>query len=151
MRFRRATATTVLLAALTGCGAFVEYTDDLRTAGERSRLVRYTAQFGGLLGFAVGIPVDIVALPVTDPVYLVQSRQDPENTDFGSTVLFPSFALLQAGSLLAAPFDAVEFLVYRAWQPPETATAEEQEELEIRIDEETLPRYPVTPLYPLQS
>lgn len=133
---------------LGSCGAFIEYTDGLRDSKNHTVIVRGTGKIGGAIGFIAGIPIDIVALPVTYPFYLYQDSVDPETTDFSSTILFPSFALLQVGSLLAAPVDLLEFAFYRAWLPPDTVTAEEQEELEMKLDDETLPRYPVTPIYP---
>jgi len=143
---------SVLLLAtvlpLGSCATFIEYTDGLRDSKNHTVFVRSTGKFGGAIGFIAGIPIDIAALPVTYPLYLYQGSDDSETMDFTSMILFPSFALLQVGSLLAAPVDVLEFAFYRAWLPPDTMTAEEQEELEMRIDDETLPRYPVTPIYP---
>lgn len=138
-----------ILAAmlLSSCGAFIEYADGLRNSKDHTVIVRGTAQVGGFVGAFAGIPIDIGALPVSYPIYLYQKSQDPE-ADFSDSILFPSFALLQVGSLVAIPVDVLELAFYRAWQPPDTPTAEEQEEFEKQLDDKTLPRYPVTPIYP---
>ncbi len=138
----------VLTLPQASCGAFIEYTDGLRKSQEYTPLVRGTAQTGGFLGVFASIPLDIVALPVTYSVYVYQRSIDPDTASFTDTALFPSFVLLGLGSLVAVPLDVMEFALYRAWQPARTLTAEEQEELEMQLDDGTLPRYPVTPLYP---
>ena len=140
-----------LLAALASCGTCIQYTENLRTSPDRSVFVRFPAQAGGMIGTLAGIPVDIVALPVTYPVYLVQRANDPQNVDFSDSIMFPDFALRQAGSLVGVPFDVIEFAVYRAWAAERSRTSEEQQELERRLDAETLPRYPVTPAYPIKE
>ena len=138
----------VLTLPQVSCGAFIEYTDGLRKSLEYTPLVRGTAQTGGFLGVLAGIPLNFVALPVTYSVYLYQDSVDPETASFTDTALFPSFLLLSVCSLVAVPVDVMEFAFYRAWQPERTLTTEEQEELEKEIDDGTLPRYPVTPVYP---
>ncbi len=137
------------LLALGSCSQLVEYTDELvdRRTG-RTLVVRTPATFGGVVGFLLGIPLDIIALPVTYPVYAVQENDESVTADPMSTMLFPSFVLWRAGTLVAVPFDAVEFVAYRAWLPPETPTAEEQERLEVDEDGKTLPVYGVERIFP---
>ncbi len=131
------------------CGPLVQYTDELRNRhGHRSVFVTGPAQTGAVLGFLVGIPLDVGFLPVTYVIYQVQKSRQPETADWLTTMMFPSLATLGFGTLLGAPFDLIEYSVYRAWRPPESLTEEEQRELEYQIDEETLPRYPVETLYP---
>lgn len=154
MARRRAAAvwlTLFCMMALPACSAFVQYADSLRQSKRRTPVVRYTAQLGAAIGAVVGLPISVVGLPVSYPVYLVQESQSPETTDPSSTMLFPLVVLAQAGSMLGAPFDLIEYSVYRAWQPEEVLSGSEQEELEQRIDDNTLPRYPVTPIYPKQD
>lgn len=139
------------LVLCSGCGTFIEYTDGLRKSDEYSRFVRGTAQVGGFVGVIASLPVDVGVLPITAPIYLYQKKVDPDQADLSDSVLFPTFTLLGVGSLLAVPVDLVEFAVYRAWQPGNARTAEEQQELEMKLDDDTLPRYPVTPVYPPPS
>jgi len=142
----------VLAAGLGSCGQFVEYTDDLRDPTTRRTLfVRSPATIGGVVGFAVGTPVSVAALPVTYVVYSYQKAESPDLADPLSTLLFPSFVLWRTVSLIAAPFDALEFLAYRAWLPPRTPTREEVEQMELEFDERSLQSYPVRPIYPLPS
>ena len=139
----------VALLSAPSCSQLVQYTDELtdkRTG--RTLFVRAPATLGGVVGFVVGIPVDIVALPITYAVYAYQDANEPGGTDPLSILLFPSFFLWRAGSLIAAPFDMIEFAVYRAWRSPETLTREEREEIEFYHDDHVLPTYPVTPIYP---
>ncbi len=100
------------------------------------------------MGFVLGVPLDIIGLPVTYTLYQFQRDDESVTADPMSTMLFPSFVLWRAGTLVAVPFDAVEFVVYRAWLPPETPTAEEQERLEAAEDSSTLPVYPVERIFP---
>lgn len=142
----RAILPLLLLFLLAGCSQVVRYTDELvdsRTG--RTLFVRTPATFGGVVGFLAGIPVDIVALPVTYPVY---KAQDEGTVDPLSIFLFPSFVLWRAGVLIGTPFDVLEFLVYRMWLPEDTLNAEERERLELQIDEDTLPNHPVEWVYP---
>lgn len=111
--------------------------------------VRGAAKVGGAIGLVAGVPISVVALPASYPIYKIQESADPDGTDFMSTVAFPAFVLLEVCSLLATPFDVLEFALYRAWQPPATLTAEEQQEIEFALDDQTLPRYPVVPIYPI--
>ncbi len=135
---------------LSGCAELVQYTDELSNeATGRTFVVTSPATLGGMVGFVIGIPADILALPVTYSVYAIQKSQDSLTADPLSTMLFPSFFLWRAGKLVAAPFDLVEYSVYRAWRSPETLTREEREEIEFRHDEESLPSYPVRPLLPI--
>ncbi len=129
-------------------GPVVEYGDSLRNSKDRTVGVRYTAKLGGVFGVLAGIPADIVLLPITYPVHLYRDSMEPESTSMVDSLLFPSLALLQVGSMIAIPIDVLEFGLYRVWLPRDTMTAEEKEELERRLDDETLPRYPVTPVWP---
>lgn len=132
-----------------GCAQIVQYTDELvdRRSG-RSPFVTVPAAAGGFSGFVAGIPFDVAALPVTWTIYQVQKANEPERADPLSTMLFPSFVMWRAGTLLAVPFDGLEYLALRVWRPRQTLTAEERRAREIELDEETLPRYPVEPIYP---
>jgi hypothetical protein len=94
----------------------------------------------------VGIPADVAFLPVTWTVY--QFQKDDVNADPVSTVLFPSFALWRAGTLLGTPMDVLDYALIRAWRPEPTVTAEEQNEIEYQADLDTLPSYPVEAVYP---
>ena len=137
------------LLALGSCSQLVEYTDELvdRRTG-RTLVVRTPATLGGVVGFVLGVPLDIIALPVTYTLYSFQRDDEFVTADPMSTMLFPSFVLWRVGTLVAVPFDAVEFIAYRAWLPPETPTAEEQETLEVKEDSETFPVYPVERIFP---
>ena len=138
------------LPPLGGCAQFLEYTGDLtddRTG--RTLFVTLPATVGGFAGFLIGIPVSVVALPITWPAYEIEKAQDAANASFLRTAITPSFVLMRLGTLLGMPFDAVEWVAYRAWLPPSTRNAQEQAEYELQLDEETLPQYPVTPIYPL--
>lgn len=141
----------LLLAALLlpSCSEFVQYTgalSDSRTG--RTLFVTVPATLGGFTGFVVGLPLDVVALPISYPVYKVQESQAPEAADPLSTMMFPSFLLWRVGALIAVPFDAVEYAVYRAWRPADTMTADERQAFEYEKDQELLERYPVEPIYP---
>ena len=145
----RAVIAAVSAALLSSCGAFIEYTDGLRNSEEHTVVVRGTAKVGGAIGLLAGVPISVVALPASYTIYKVQESGDPEGTDYMSTVAFPAFALLEVCSLLATPFDVLEMALYRAWLPAATLTAEEQLQLEFGFDDQTLPRYPVTRIYPI--
>jgi hypothetical protein len=135
----------ILAAGIGGCTQVVTYTDELidpRTG--RGLFTRTPANFGAVTGFVVGVPISIVALPVTWPVYQMQS----EPRDALSTFLFPSFVLLHVGTLVGAPFDLLEWTFWRSWQPEETLTPEEVERRETELDARQWSEYPVTPIYP---
>lgn len=128
-----------------GCTELVRYTDELVDARTgRTLVTRTPATFGGIVGFVVGLPVCVVVLPVTWAVYQSQSEaaRDPI-----STYLFPSFVLWRVGSLLGMPFDAVEWVVWRGWQPESAMTPEERERREREIDAQEWTSYPVEPIY----
>jgi hypothetical protein len=146
---RRAMAPVLMALALTGCTQLVRYTGDLTDSRTgRTAFVTAPASAGGFLGFIVGVPVSIVALPITYLVYADQKATDASTADPLSTMLFPSFVLWRAGTLLGAPFDLVEYVVYRAGLPPNTMTEEERKVYEYRLDQETLPQYRVEWIYP---
>jgi hypothetical protein len=136
--------------ALAACSHLVRYTDELvdRRTG-RTVVVTAPAAAGGFVGFVVGLPVDVVALPVTYAVYATQKARSPASVDPLSTMLFPSFVLWRAGTLFGVPFDVVEYAAWRAWQPERSMTEEERKRFEAQLDEEALPAYPVETLEPL--
>jgi hypothetical protein len=146
---RRAVASACLALLTAGCAQLVEYSDELiEPKTGRTPLVIWPATAGQMLGFVLGVPVDLVAFPVTWSVHQVQKANNQPNAELVSTVLFPSFALGRGGAILfGAPFDAVEFAVYRAWLPPEAMDRELRENLEVEIDDRTMPRYPVIPIF----
>ena len=137
----------LLTGLFTGCTQLVRYSDDLvdpRTG--RTLFTRTPAAFGGVLGFLVGVPIDIVALPVT---YIVYSNQDEVTREPLSIFLFPSFVLWRAGTLVGAPFDLVEWACWRAWQPESALTREERERREALLDELEWLNPTVVPIYPV--
>jgi hypothetical protein len=137
------------LVCLGGCAGLLQYTDELTDSSTgRSPIVTTPATITGAAGFTVGLPISLVALPITYGVYTYQQTDNPATTDPASTMLFPSFVLWRAGTLLATPFDALDYAVIRAWQPERTPTREERETIEARIDEDMLPTYRVRPIYP---
>ena len=143
---RRAALLWLLPLCCAGCAQMVRYTDDLTDARTgRTFATLAPATFGGIVGFLVGIPVDVIALPAS---YLVYSTQDPVTRDQLSTFLFPSFVLWHVGTLLGVPFDLVEWAVWRAWAPDDALTPEERERRETELDDVEFPVYPVTPIYP---
>lgn len=147
------------LTAILGCGllgscgtlgSFVEYTDGLRNSEEHPVVVRGISQVGGFFGLLASVPVTTVALGFTYPSYLAaKAATDGENTDMASTLLMPSFAMLEMGSLLGAPADLVHFLISRAWDGEAQMDPSEREVFENALDEDTLPRYPVKPILPV--
>jgi hypothetical protein len=137
------------LVALAACSQLVRYTDELvdRRTG-RTVAVTAPAAAGGFVGFVAGLPIDVAALPITYAVYATQKSRDPAAADPLSTMLFPSFVLWRAGTLLGLPFDIVEYAAWRAWQPERSMTEEERKRFEAQLDEEALPAYPVETLAP---
>lgn len=129
-----------------GCAPIVRYTDELVSARSGRTFVTQTpATFGGVVGFLVGVPVDVVALPAT---YAVYASQDEVTRDPLSIFLFPSFVLWRVGVLISAPIDLLELVTWRWWQPGDALTPEERERREAELDELEWPDYPVEPLYP---
>lgn len=153
----RSTASSLLVVTLwtvTACDQLapvVRYTDELTNEYTgRTALVRVPAEAFGMVGFVSGIPLDLVALPASYVFYEMNKNLPPgQATDAVTIFLFPSFVLWRGAILLAAPLDAIEFLCYRVFLPAKTMNPFEQEDLENRIDRETLPRHPVEPLYPV--
>lgn len=145
----RRAAWLALPLLLSSCAQLVEYAQDLtdRRTG-RTLFVRTPATVGGFVGFAVGLPLSVAALPITYTVYRQQSGSDPGQADALSTLLLPSFVLWRGGNLLATPFDVVEWAAYRSWRDPPALTRSEREDLEVEIDAQGLPSYPVQPIYP---
>lgn len=142
----------LLLAVLpvAGCSQFVQYTDELNDARTgRSAWVTTPASIGRFLGFLAGVPIDVLALPVTYVAYRVQKSDDPIRADALSTMLFPSFVLGRVGTLAAVPFDSVEYLVHRGWIDETPMTQAQRAEFEDLLDRDTLPQYPVEAVYPL--
>ncbi|MCA8954042.1 MAG: hypothetical protein KDE27_31330 [Planctomycetes bacterium] len=144
---RRPLRFAVLLGGLLagGCAPLVRYTNDLvdSTSG-RTWFTRVPAGIGGTFGFVVGVPIDIVASPVSWAVYRSQPK---ETRDVMSVFLFPSFLLWQVGTLVGSPFDLVEWAVWRSWNE-RAITPEEREAIERAWDEQEYSEYPVEPVYP---
>jgi hypothetical protein len=142
----------VALAAasmLAGCAPLVRYTDALVDASTgRTAVTRMPATFGGILGFAAGIPLDVAALPVT---YTVYASQEPGTADVTSIFLFPSFVLWRVGACLGAPFDFVEWACWRVWRGEDSISSEERERRERELDQLDWDDYPVRPIYPLHG
>jgi hypothetical protein len=125
-------ALSVLLGALPSC-AIVEYTDLLVDDRSRTPFVTQPASVGGIVGFTLGIPLDLVALPVTYVVYATQKDQEEEGVDPLSTLFFPSFVLWRAGVVtIGAPLDLLEFIFYRTWRDPPARTRPEYDRDEVR-------------------
>lgn len=136
------------LAVLAGCTSVVRYTEELVDERHgRSWFTRFPATLGGTAGFVVGVPVDVAAFL---PAWLVYRSQPKETRDPLSVFLFPSFVLWKVGTLLGAPFDLVEWGVYRAWQDEPALSQQEREAIEREWDgREYYSEYPVTPIHPL--
>ena len=152
MSHRRATRRIggLLLAAcgLTACTPVVRYTNELVDPdGERTLFTRLPATVGATTGFAVGVPLDVVAIPAAWVVYRSQPR---ETRDPLSVFLFPSFVLWKVGALVGTPFDLVEWGAWRSWHAPAPMSDNEREAIERLWDERLYyTEYPVTPVYPL--
>lgn len=138
----RSTACALLLllvAPLGSCSALIEYSDALvdNNTG-RSNFVTKPASVAGVVGFIVGVPLDLVALPVTYTVYQSQKSDEYDGVDPLSTLLFPSFVLWRTGVLaVGVPFDVAEFVFYRAWTRDTAGSREDYErDLERELDEE---------------
>lgn len=139
----------VPLLWLGACAPVVHYTDQITDARfGRSWFTRLPATVGGTIGFVLGVPVDILAIPVSTVVYRSQAR---ETRDPLSVFLFPSFALWKACALFGAPFDVVEWVAWRSWQPERTANQEEREAIERVWDKAGWSEYPVRPIYPIDA
>ena len=149
-RARQRWLVLLLAAAATGsgCTPVVRYTDELVDSRYgRTWFTRLPATVGGTVGFAVGLPIDIVIVPAT---WVVYSSQPKETRDPLSVFLFPSFVLWKVGVLIGAPFDLVEWGVYRVWCPAPTLTQEERETIEREWDSRgSFSEYPVTPIHPV--
>lgn len=143
----RAPALFACLLGLGSCSQVVQYTDELVDARYgRTWFTRLPATIGATAGFAVGVPIDIVVLPLTTVVYVTQA---PETRDPLSVFLFPSFVLWKAGALIGAPFDLVEWATWRSWQPAVPITQEEREAIERQWDTREYTEYPVKPIFPV--
>ncbi len=141
----------LLLAILCGgCAGVVQYTDELPDPQTgRSQFVTTPATLGGIVGFVVGVPASVAALPITFSVHRVEQARAPLRADLLSTLLFPSFAFWRAGTLiLGAPFDALEFLTWRVWTDDMEPTDADREAFERELDRDDLPSYPVEAVYP---
>ena len=135
------------LVAVGGCTPVVRYSEALVNAPDRTWFTRLPATLGGTAGFAIGVPIDIAAFV---PAWFVYRSQPRETRDPLSVFLFPSFVLWKVGALLGAPFDVVEWAVWRGWQPARPMTADEREAIEREWDGRlSFPEYPVTPIHPL--
>jgi hypothetical protein len=136
-------------AALTFCACtpVVRYADALvDERGGRTLLTRVPAAFGGTIGFVVGVPIDVAAIV---PAWLYYRSLPRESRDPVSVFLFPSFVLWKVGVLVGAPFDLVEWGLWRAWREPPPLTAQEREAIEREWDSRgNFGVYPVTPIHP---
>ncbi|MCR9244716.1 MAG: hypothetical protein NXI31_06775 [bacterium] len=148
LRSRAAAAALVLplIAPMAGgCAPLVRYTGELvDSESGRTWFTRAPAGIGGTLGFLVGLPVDVVAMPVSWAVYRSQPK---ETRDVMSVFLFPSFVLWKVGTLVGSPFDAVEWVVWRSWNE-QPMTPAQREAIEREWDEKEYSEYPVKPIYP---
>jgi len=145
---RRLRAAALLASLLCGgaCTSVVRYTNELVSDEHgRTYFTRAPSAFGGALGFTVGIPIDVAALPATFVFYRAQAK---ETRDPISVFLFPSFVLWKAGALLGAPFDAGEWAAWRSWQSAPPVTPDQREAIERRWDAKEFSVYPATPIYP---
>ena len=146
---RRLAATVCALTAMVagGCTAVVRYGDALvDPRGERTWAVRVPATIGGTAGFAVGLPIDVVAAA---PAWVYYRSLPRETRDPLSVFLFPSFVLWKAGVLAGAPFDAVEWALWRSWRGSPGMSVEQREAVEREWDARgAFPVYPVTPILP---
>lgn len=143
---RRSLLLCSLLPFCASCSHVVQYTNELTDARYgRTWFTRLPATVGGTAGFVVGVPVDIVAIPASWVIYVSQPK---ETRDVLSVFLFPSFVLWKAGALIGAPFDGVEWLAWRNWQPPLPVTQQERDAIERSWDEAGWSTYPVTPIHP---
>ena len=148
-RLPRLVRLLAVLGCLSACAPVVRYTNELVDERHgRTWFTRLPSTVGGTVGFALGVPVDLVALPVTVVVYRTQPK---ETRDPLSIFLFPSFVLWKVGALVGAPFDAVEWSVYRAWRSSPPVTQDEREAIERKWDAREFTEYPVTPIYPVDG
>ncbi|GAB4136506.1 MAG: hypothetical protein Fur0037_01110 [Planctomycetota bacterium] len=142
-------AIAAVLLALASCTQAIRYSDALtdRRTG-RTIFVRAPASLGGFVGFLAGVPLDLAVLPVSYPIY---ATSPAESRDALSIFLFPSFVFWRAGVLLALPFDAIEYAVWRGWAGPPKLSPEEREQIERRLDDRQWDSFPVAPLYPIEE
>ena len=134
------------LFGLVSCTPIVRYTGELVDDRHgRTWFTRLPSTVGGTLGFAAGVPIDVVSLPVTFVVYRSQPK---ETRDPLSVFLFPSFVLWKVGTLFGAPFDMMEWMAYRSWKKPTPITPEERDAIEREWDDREFNQYPVKPIYP---
>jgi hypothetical protein len=138
-------ALVVAALAASSCAPVVRYTDALVDAEQgRSLGTRLPATVGGTIGFAAGIPVDVAAFV---PLWIYYRSLPRETRDPLSVFLFPSFVLWKVGVLVGAPFDAIEWAVWRSWHDAPGMTPQQREEIEREWDERgAYPVYPVTPV-----
>lgn len=145
MAWRRGFLAIVLPSLLGACSPLVRYTNDLvDSRSGRTWFTRAPAGIGGTFGFTLGIPIDIVAMPVLWGVYRFQPK---EERDVMSVFLFPSFVLWKVGTLVGMPFDFVEWATWRSWHET-VLTQDERETIERLWDSRGYSEYPVTPIYP---
>jgi hypothetical protein len=143
---RRALAALALALLGGACTSVVRYTNELVSDDHgRTYLTRVPSAFGGTVGFVAGVPIDVAALPATFVFYRTQPK---ETRDPLSVFLFPSFVLWKAGILVGAPFDVLEWVAWRSWQPEAPVRPEEREAIERQWDAREFSAYPVTPIYP---
>ena len=144
---RRAAWLLLPVLALGSCTQIVRYTDELVDARYgRTLFTQLPSTVGATAGFALGLPIVIVVSPAA---WVFYRSQPPETRDPISVFLFPSFVLWKAGALLGAPFDLVEWGLWRSWQPDVPITQDEREAIERAWDSHEYTEYPLTPFYPL--
>jgi hypothetical protein len=145
---RQIRSVALLLTLLgTGCTQVLRYSEEVTDERfGRSRFTRVPATVAATVGFIVGVPIDVAAVPISWAVYRGQAR---ETRDPLSVFLFPSFVLWKVAALAGAPFDLVEWAAWRGWRPPPAITQQERDAIERTWDaREYFSEYPVTPLYP---
>jgi hypothetical protein len=134
-------------AVLSSCAGVVRYTDALvEPSHGRTWFTRVPAAVGGTLGFTLGVPLDLLGVPLSAVVY---ANQPTSTRDPLSVFLFPSWALWKVGLLLGTPFDGLEWLCYRAYRGEPALGSEEREAIERAYDEAGWARYPVQALHPV--
>ncbi|MFN6146026.1 MAG: hypothetical protein ACK5AL_06700 [Planctomycetota bacterium] len=149
MRARAGALTILAAAAMTtaGCTSVVRYGDGLVDAGTgRSLFTRLPATVGGTAGFVVGLPVDVL---VFVPAWVYYQSLPRETRDPVSVFLFSSFVLWKVGVLFGAPFDAIEWSLWRSRSPATGMSDAQREAIEREWDARgAFPVYPVTPIVP---
>ena len=99
-----------------------------------------------LVGFVVGLPVDVLAFV---PAWVYYQSLPRETRDPVSVFLFSSFVLWKVGVLVGAPFDVVEAALWRPRRAAADVSESQREAIEREWDARgAFPVYPVTPIVP---